>query len=249
MTPEMRIFTAIAPFVCLIMWLDWRALHTVDADEPRRANEARSLRALLLAKRGFDAATFGGAGCVYCLQEVFDGHPGVVETAVGYSGDGPAHPTYQTARDDGSFVLALRVFFNATLVSYASLARLYATTVDPTASESCSVTAYDYTNATAGRPLAPPFPAARPPTLFLPSNRFQADAARALAAAVEAAFAPVPVAIDVRAPRRFYVAEEYHQFVYVKNGTVLAEYKAQCDPTEKARAVWEGKSLVFPAPS
>ncbi|KAJ9452171.1 hypothetical protein DIPPA_12444 [Diplonema papillatum] len=74
MSPEMRIFTAIAPFVCLIMWLDWRALHTVDADEPRRANEARSLRALLLAKRGFDAATFGGAGCVYCLQEVFDGH-------------------------------------------------------------------------------------------------------------------------------------------------------------------------------
>lgn len=86
----------------------------------------------LVASGGNQLAIFA-QGCFWGVEERFRRQPGIVATAVGYTGGRSAHPTYEdvSSRRTGH-VEAVLVEFDPAQIGYARLLELFWSTHDPT---------------------------------------------------------------------------------------------------------------------
>ena len=80
----------------------------------------------------FSKATFA-SGCFWCMEGVYESVKGVEEVISGYSGGKEANPTYeQVGAHQTGHAESVEVYYNPSVVSYATLLKVYFASQDPT---------------------------------------------------------------------------------------------------------------------
>jgi peptide-methionine (S)-S-oxide reductase len=155
----------------------------------------------LSPRPGHELAAFA-AGCFWGVEETFRQVPGVIATAVGYSGGHTDDPTYETvcSHTTGHAETVL-VEFDPKAVSYAALVNVFFKNHDPTTKDRQGPDVGDqYRSAV---------------FTFSPEQATAAAAAKQR----EATALGRPVVTIVEPVGRFWKAEEYHQQYDEKTGT------------------------------
>jgi peptide-methionine (S)-S-oxide reductase len=169
-----------------------------------------------------DTAIFA-AGCFWCVEEAFDGVPGVLETTSGYTGGTVVNPTYrQVTRGNTGHLEALKVRFDPAEVSYAELLEVFWRNVDP----------FDDGGQFCDRGSS-----------YLSAIFVKDEAQRAAAEASRARLASDPRApgtlvTPIREAAPFYAAEDYHQDYHRKNPWRYKYYKNGCGRPARLRELW-----------
>ena len=155
----------------------------------------------LVARPGNELAAFA-AGCFWGVEETFRQVPGVVATAVGYTGGRTDHPTYETvcSHTTGHAETVL-VEFDPKAISYAKLLNVFFKNHDPTTTNRQGPDVGDqYRSAV---------------FTFSPAQAAVAASAKER----EAAALGKPIATIIEPLGRFWKAEDYHQQYDEKTGT------------------------------
>ena len=146
-----------------------------------------------------ETAVFG-AGCFWCVEAFYEQQPGVKNVVSGYAGGSEANPNYQqVSAGKTSHAEVVQVEFDPAVTSYEKLVEFFWKTHDPTD----------------GRGVAPDFGKQYRPIVLYRTPEQKAVAEKSKAA--HAAKIGKPVAAEIVALDKFYVAEDYHQDYVVKN--------------------------------
>jgi peptide-methionine (S)-S-oxide reductase len=147
-----------------------------------------------------EIATFG-AGCFWGIEAAFQKVPGVIETAVGYSGGETVNPTYKdVCTDETGHAEVVQVTFDPAKVSYQQLLDVFWQIHDPTQVNR----------------QGPDFGSQYRTAIFFHSPEQEA-AAKASRDAAQARF-PRPIVTEITPASTFWPAEEYHQQYLEKRG-------------------------------
>ncbi|HEU5335495.1 MAG TPA: peptide-methionine (S)-S-oxide reductase MsrA [Terriglobales bacterium] len=147
-----------------------------------------------------EKATFA-AGCFWGVEASFRALPGVVDTAVGYTGGSMPNPTYHdVCSDETGHAEALEITFDPSRISYDQLLDHFWQMHDPT---------------TLNR-QGPDFGTQYRSAIFF-HNAEQEKAAQASRQRWQARFSK-PIATEIVPACTFYRAEEYHQRYLEKKG-------------------------------
>jgi peptide-methionine (S)-S-oxide reductase len=167
-------------------------------------------------------ATFAG-GCFWCTEYDFDKIPGVVSTTSGFIGGRVKNPTYEQVSAGGTgHYEAVRVVFDPDKVSYATLARRFFRTIDPTdaGGQFCD-RGEEYRTA-----------------LFV-ADEGQRSAAAAAKSEAERVLKK-RVATQILPAGAFYPAEAKHQDYHRKNPIKYRYYRYTCGRDARVKEVWGG---------
>ncbi|WP_296425316.1 peptide-methionine (S)-S-oxide reductase MsrA [Yoonia sp.] len=146
-------------------------------------------------------ATVAG-GCFWCVESDFESVAGVQEVVSGYTGGTTADPTYQTIKGTGHYE-AVEITYDADVISYDALLRLFFRSVDPT---------------DAGGQFCDRGDSYR--TAIFVSNPAQRAAAEAAKADAQRELGQ-QIVTPILDAARFYEAEAYHQDYYNGQSIVL----------------------------
>lgn len=141
-----------------------------------------------------------GAGCFWCVEEIYEAVPGVKSVVSGYAGGTSPDPTYQaigTGRTGHAEVV--EITYDPAKVSYEKLLEIFWKSHDPTDP----------------RGVSPDF-GTQYRSLILPLNDAQLAATEASKALAQKGFQK-PIATEIKALEKFYPAEDYHQDYVKKN--------------------------------
>lgn len=155
---------------------------------------------LPLAKDGdLEYAVLAG-GCFWCLEAVFEQIPGVVDVVSGYTGGGPARPSYEYVSTGATgHAEAVRITFDPTLVTYKHLLDFFWKIHDPT------------TKGRQGADIGTQYRSA----IFRVSEGQRAEAEASMREQVP--LWPSPIVTALLPAGDFWIAEEYHQDFYRRN--------------------------------
>ena len=176
-------------------------------------------------------AVFAG-GCFWCTEADFDKVDGVLETTSGYTGGTTENPTYEqvTQGSSGHFE-AVRVTYDAEIVSYQDLVDIFWRTVDPTDD---------------GGQFCDRGPSYRTAVFAVDAN--QAEIAKTSRAEAQSALGQDIVTPIVEAGT-FWPAEGYHQDYHEVSSVRYTLYRRACGRDARLRQLWgdaagglEGKS-------
>jgi peptide-methionine (S)-S-oxide reductase len=149
-----------------------------------------------------ETATFG-AGCFWGVEAAFQGMPGVIETAVGYSGGHMPNPTYKdVCTDETGHAEVVQVTFDPAKVSYEQILNVFWQAHDPTQVNR----------------QGPDFGAQYRSAIFFHSPEQEAIAKKSRAALDASKKLKRPIATEISPASTFYRAEEYHQKYLQKRG-------------------------------
>jgi peptide-methionine (S)-S-oxide reductase len=155
----------------------------------------------LVARPGNELAVFA-AGCFWGVEDNFRQVPGVIATAVGYTGGKTQRPTYETVCSHTTgHAEAVLVEFDPNKVTYADLLRVFFANHDPT------------TKNRQGPDIGDQYRSA-----IFTFSEAQETAARAVAAKEQGRLGK-PVTTEIARLGPFWKAEEYHQQYDEKTGT------------------------------
>lgn len=155
----------------------------------------------LTAREGDVLAAFAG-GCFWGVEDVFRQVPGVVATAVGYTGGHTDDPTYRAVCSHTTgHAEAVLVEFDPKVVTYDTLVRVFFKNHDPT------------TKNRQGPDVGDQYRSAV--FFFSPAQQTAAKAA----IASEQSLRDKPIVTEVSPIGRFWKGEEYHQQYDEKSGT------------------------------
>lgn len=155
-----------------------------------------------------EIATFG-AGCFWGVEEAFQRVPGVIETAVGYTGGATPNPTYRdVCTDETGHAEAVQVTFDPAKVSYEDLLGVFWKTHDPTQVNR----------------QGPDFGTQYRTAIFFHSPEQEAAAKKSKAALQASGRFTRPVATEITPASVFYRAEEYHQKYLQKRGAASCHF-------------------------
>jgi peptide-methionine (S)-S-oxide reductase len=142
-----------------------------------------------------EKATFG-AGCFWGVEATFRATPGVVDTAVGYSGGTTQNPTYRdVCSDQTGHAEVVQVEFDPATVSYSQLLDIF----------------WDHHDPTTLNRQGPDHGSQYRSAIFFHTPE-QAAAARASKEARDASGKHRgPIVTEITPAATFYRAEEYHQ--------------------------------------
>lgn len=147
-------------------------------------------------------ATFG-AGCFWGVEEAFRAMPGVISTAVGYSGGHTDHPTYEdVCLDETGHAEVVQVTYDPAKVSYEELLQVF----------------WDNHNPTEVNRQGPDVGTQYRSVIFVhdEAQRKAAEASRNKLA--QSHRWSRPIATSIEAACAFHRAEEYHQQYLAKRG-------------------------------
>ena len=161
-------------------------------------NQIKQMRHV--SKMKTEKAIFG-AGCFWGVEETFRHLPGVVSTAVGYSGGHMTNPSYeQVCTGDTAHAEVVEVEFDPTKISYEELLNTFFSSHDPTTmNRQGPDVGYQYRS-----------------VIFYLSPEQEKQAMAAKEEWQEKIGKKVATAIEAAKP--FYRAEEYHQRYLEKKG-------------------------------
>ena len=161
-------------------------------------------------------AIFAG-GCFWCVEDVFDGVPGVTETVSGYAGGTKPKPTYG---DHAGYREAVRVRYDPSKVSYEELVDVFWRNIDPfdAAGQFCD-------QGDAYR------------SVLYVGNDEEKRIAEATKQAVAKKFKR-PVATEIEKVTTFGAAEDYHQNYHNTNTVSYKFYKWNCGRAQQLKKIW-----------
>lgn len=147
-------------------------------------------------------ATFG-AGCFWCVEDVFRTTKGVTSTAVGYGGGHTTNPTYeQVCTDTTGHAELVQVEYDPNVISYEKLLDVFWDCHDPTqVNRQGPDVGTQYRSAIFCHDIEQQKVAENSKQKLENSGRF-----------------PKKIATEIKPSSEFYRAEEYHQKYYVKCG-------------------------------
>ncbi len=149
-----------------------------------------------------EIATFG-AGCFWGVEMSFQRVPGVIDTAVGYSGGKTPNPTYKdVCTDETGHAEVVQVTFDPAKVSYEQLLDVFWNAHDPTQVNR----------------QGPDFGKQYRTVIFFHSPEQEAAAKKSRAALDASGKFKRPIATEIEPAGTFYRAEEYHQKYLQKRG-------------------------------
>jgi len=148
-----------------------------------------------------EIATLAG-GCFWCVEAVFDDVIGISEVESGYIGGTVAHPSYkQVCGGDTGHAEAIRIAFDPDVISYDDILDIFFHIHDPT-----QLNRQGNDVGTQYRSAIFPHSAAQEQSARKAIERAQADWDK-----------PIVTTIEAEAP--WYVAEDYHQEYFEREGT------------------------------
>jgi len=155
-----------------------------------------------------EMVTFG-AGCFWGIEAAFRRVPGVIDTAVGYSGGHMPNPTYEdVCTDETGHAEAVQVTFDPAKVSYEQLLDVFWGIHDPTQVNR----------------QGPDFGAQYRTAIFFHSPEQEAAANKSKAAVEASGKFRRPIATEITPAAPFYRAEEYHQRYLEKRGAASCHF-------------------------
>jgi peptide-methionine (S)-S-oxide reductase len=151
-----------------------------------------------------EKATFG-AGCFWGVEAEFRELPGVIDTAVGFSGGTTVNPSYQqVCTGTTGHAEVCEVTFDPSVVSYDQLLDLFWNIHDPTTRDR----------------QGPDFGTQYRSVIFFHSPEQQRAAEKSLRALQESGRFKRPIVTQILPAGPFYPAEDYHQRYLEKQGRV-----------------------------
>lgn len=176
-------------------------------------------------------AIFAG-GCFWCVEADFDKVDGVLETISGYTGGTLDNPTYeQVSHTETGHYEAVRVIYDANVVSYEELVDYFWRHIDPTDPEGqfcdkgSSYRSAIFVDTAGEREL-------------VEASKKELD---------QAGFLPGPVVTEVLDESTFWPAEKYHQNYYEKKPLKYKFYRTACGRDGRVKEVWEDAPSVLGA--
>jgi peptide-methionine (S)-S-oxide reductase len=155
-----------------------------------------------------ETATFG-AGCFWGVEAAFQRVPGVLETAVGYSGGHTETPTYQdVCTDETGHAEVVQVTFDPAMVSYEQLLNVFWQTHDPTQVNR----------------QGPDFGTQYRSAIFFHTPEQQAMAKKSRETLETSGESRRPIATEITPAGKFFRAEEYHQKYLQKRGAASCHF-------------------------
>ena len=155
-----------------------------------------------------EIATFG-AGCFWGVEATFQRVPGVIDTAVGYSGGDMPSPTYKdVCTDETGHAEVVQVTFDPAKVSYEQLLDIFWQAHDPTQANR----------------QGPDFGTQYRTAIFFHSPEQEAAAKKSRAALDASGKFKRPIATEITQASTFYPAEEYHQKYLQKRGVASCHF-------------------------
>ena len=149
-----------------------------------------------------EIATLGG-GCFWCLEAVYDELQGVIRVESGYMGGTIANPSYNAVCTGMTgHAEVVQVTFDPARISYADILRVFFSIHDPT------------TRNRQGADVGTQDRAAS----FTHSAEQAATARDVMAEISAAGLWPNPIVTEIAPASEFYVAEDYHQEYFARNG-------------------------------
>jgi len=153
------------------------------------------------ASNATETALLGG-GCFWCLDAVFRELAGVVSIESGYAGGHVANPTYEDVSGGRTgHAEVVRVTFDAALLSYRDLLRVFFTIHDPT------------TRDRQGNDVGPQYRS----VIFAQTPQQRADAEAVIAEIATQGLYAGPIVTELEGAATFYPAEGYHQDYFQQN--------------------------------
>ena len=144
-----------------------------------------------------------GAGCFWGVEEEFRKVPGVLQTAVGYSGGKTDNPTYEdVCSDETGHAEVVEVEYDPAKVSYDQLLEVFWNNHNPT------------TLNRQGPDVGSQYRSA----VFFHTPEQQAAAKASKERLEKSGRFPRPVVTEITPAGRFWRAEEYHQKYFEKRG-------------------------------
>jgi peptide-methionine (S)-S-oxide reductase len=195
----------------------------------RRISIAAALAALLApaaAAQDLREAIVAG-GCFWCVEADFDKVEGVVETLSGYTGGHVQNPTYnQVVTETTGHYEAVRITFDADVISYREILDIFWRTVDPTddGGQFCD-RGDSYRTA-----------------IFVADPEERAAAEASFAEARHALGQPIVTPILDAAT--FWPAEDYHQNYYQTNAFSYIFYRRACGRDARVRSLWGDEAFM-----
>lgn len=181
--------------------------------------------------RKIETAIFAG-GCFWCVESDFDQIDGVIETTSGYTGGTLKNPSYKQVTKGGTgHYEAVRIRFDADIVSYRELVDIFWRTVDPT---------------DAGGQFCDRGDSYR--TAVFVKGTQKADAQASLKAADGQISGKIVT--PILNAQKFYKAEGYHQnyylgekrvltrFGYIAQSKAYKNYRKACGRDKRVHQIW-----------
>lgn len=155
-----------------------------------------------------EVATFA-AGCFWGVEAAFQRVPGVVDTAVGYSGGHMDNPTYRdVCTDETGHAEVIQVTFDPSQVTFAQLLEVFWNAHDPTQVNR------------QGPDVGTQYRTA----IFFHSPEQEEIAKKSRAALEASGKFRRPIATEITPAGKFYRAEEYHQKYLQKRGAASCHF-------------------------
>lgn len=179
-----------------------------------------------------ELATFAG-GCFWCTASSFEGLDGVLTVISGYTGGDTDHPTYDqvTSGKTGHYE-AVQVTFDADIITYSTLLKIFFQQIDPTdAGGSFVDRGSQYRSA-----------------VFYHSETQKKAAVAIMEQINTSRIFEKPLATQILELKKFYEAELYHQAYHKKKPDHYRRYRAGSGRDIFIEKKWTGNKNIFNHP-
>lgn len=166
-------------------------------------------------------AIFAG-GCFWCMEEVFEKVPGVLDVVSGYTGGNTPNPDYQSVgQGNTGHAEAVRITYDTSKINYGQLLQIFWKNVDPTVKD---------------RQFCDSGSQYRSAIFYLnPEQKAEAEKSKSDLLAT-GKFKQVYTTVEAAKP--FYVAEDFHQDYYKLNPMRYKTYKLSCGRPNRLNELW-----------